>query len=67
MATSNEGMTGWSGYRKTLAAVITAFTGVSDLYEPPAKPDLELHTERESVEESVESVLVLLPEGGCDA
>jgi adenylylsulfate kinase-like enzyme len=54
-------------YRKALAAVITAFTGVSDLYEPPAKPDLELHTDRESVEESVEHVLALLPERGYDA
>jgi hypothetical protein len=67
MATSSEGMTGLSGYRKALAAVITAFTGVPDLYEPPPKPDLELRTDRESVEESVESVLALAPEGGYDA
>jgi len=51
-------------YRKALAGVITAFTGVSDPYEPPAKPDLELHTNRESVEESVERVLRLLRERG---
>lgn len=51
-------------YRKALAGVITAFTGVSDPYEPPAKPDLELHTDRESVEESVERVLALLRERG---
>jgi adenylylsulfate kinase-like enzyme len=54
-------------YRKTLAAVITAFTGVSDLYEPPAKPDLQLQTNRQSVEERVEPVLVLLQERGADA
>jgi adenylylsulfate kinase len=54
-------------YRKAVAAVITAFTGVSDLYEPPAKPDLELHTDRESVEEGVEPVLALLRERGANA
>ena len=54
-------------YRKALAAVITAFTGVSDLYEPPAKPALELQADRESVEESVGRGLALLPERGYDA
>jgi adenylylsulfate kinase-like enzyme len=54
-------------YRKALAAVITAFTGVSDLYEPPAKPAVEPQTDRESVEESVERVLALLRERGAEA
>ena len=54
-------------YRKALAAVITAFTGVSDLYEPPAKPELELHKDPESIEESVEPVLALLRESGANA
>jgi adenylylsulfate kinase len=51
-------------YRMAFAGVITAFTGVADLYEPPAKPDLELHTDRESVDESVERVLGLLRDRG---
>ena len=50
-------------YRKALAAVITAFTGVSDLYEPPAKPAIEPQADRERVEESVEHVLVLRERG----
>lgn len=54
-------------YRKALAAVITAFTGVSDLYEPPAKPAVEPEADRESVEESVEHVLALLRERGAEA
>jgi adenylylsulfate kinase len=54
-------------YRKALAAVITAFTGVSDLYEPPAKPAVEPHANRESVEESAEHVLALLRERGVEA
>jgi len=54
-------------YRKALAAVITAFTGVSDLYEPIAKPALELQTDRESVEDDAERVLALVRERGADA
>lgn len=54
-------------YRKALVAVITAFTGVSDLYEPPAKPALEPQAHRESVEESVERGRALSPERGYDA
>lgn len=54
-------------YRKALAAVITAFTGVSDLYEPPAKPAVAPHADSESVEESVEHLPVLLRERGAEA
>ena len=46
-------------YRKALAAVITAFTGVSDLNESPVKPVLELHADRETVKDGVERILVL--------
>ena len=70
MATSAEGdevRKHLSLYWKTFAAVITAFTGVTDLYEPPAKPDLEPHTDVESAEESVERVLALSRERGYDA
>jgi adenylylsulfate kinase-like enzyme len=54
-------------YRKALAAVITAFTGVSDLYEPPAKPHLELPADREAVDESAEHLLALVRERGAEA
>jgi adenylylsulfate kinase len=53
-------------YRKALAAVITAFTGVSDLYEPPAKPAVDPQSDRGSVEDGIEPVLVLR-ERGADA
>ena len=53
-------------YRNALAAVITAFTGVSDLYEQPATPVLELHADRETVEDGIERVLVL-PQLEADA
>lgn len=50
-------------YRKTLAAVITAFTGVTDLYEPPAKPAVELQADLGTVEDGIEPVLVLRERG----
>jgi adenylylsulfate kinase len=34
-------------YRRARAGEIPSFTGISDPYEPPAAPDLELRTDRE--------------------
>ena len=51
-------------YGKALAGAITAFTGVSDPYEPPTSPDVEVNTERESIGESVERVLDTLRQRG---
>jgi adenylylsulfate kinase len=47
-------------YAKALAGQLPNFTGVSDPYEPPLAPELVLHTEAESVDESVEQVLAWL-------
>jgi adenylylsulfate kinase len=47
-------------YSKAIAGVITAFTGISDPYEPPATPDLEINTERQSPEEAVHAIERLL-------
>ena len=47
-------------YAKALAGEIEHFTGVSDPYEPPLDPELVLHTERESVGESVAQVMAWL-------
>ena len=47
-------------YAKALAGEITNFTGVSDPYEPPLQPEIVLHTEAESVDESVHQVLAWL-------
>jgi adenylylsulfate kinase len=47
-------------YAKALAGEIKNFTGVSDPYEPPAAPEISLHTEAETVEQSVEQVLAWL-------
>lgn len=47
-------------YDKALAGKIPAFTGVSDPYEPPLAPELELRTETETLDESVDRVLAAL-------
>jgi adenylylsulfate kinase-like enzyme len=49
-------------YKRALAGEIPHFTGVSDPYEPPEEPDLTIHSDQESVAESIERVWVLLQE-----
>jgi len=44
-------------YKKALAGEITGFTGVDDPYEEPENPEVILHTDRETLEESVQKVL----------
>jgi adenylyl-sulfate kinase len=51
-------------YGKALAGEIPSFTGVSDPYEAPTDPDVEVDTERETLDESVEHVLDALRERG---
>ncbi len=40
-------------YTRALAGELEHFTGISDPYEPPRRPDLVVHTDQESVEDSV--------------
>jgi adenylylsulfate kinase len=49
-------------YQKARAGQIKEFTGISAPYEPPAKPELTLRTDRQSVEESVGAIVALLAE-----
>jgi adenylylsulfate kinase len=51
-------------YGKAIAGAISSFTGVSDPYEPPTNPEVEVNTERETLEESVEKVLDTLRKRG---
>jgi adenylyl-sulfate kinase len=51
-------------YAKALAGEIKHFTGVSDPYEPPLAPEIVLHTEAETVDESVEHVIAWLESAG---
>jgi adenylylsulfate kinase len=47
-------------YRKALAGEIKEFTGVSDPYEPPEHPEVVVHSDRETVEESLQRILEAL-------
>jgi adenylyl-sulfate kinase len=51
-------------YKKALAGKIESFTGVSDPYEPPENPEIVLHTDRESEEQSAAKILTWLEERG---
>jgi adenylylsulfate kinase len=47
-------------YEKAFKGEIKEFTGVSDPYEPPVKPEITVDTEAEAVEESAAKVLAYL-------
>ncbi len=49
-------------YAKAFAGEIDNFTGVSDPYEEPLSPDIQLNTHEETVEQSVAKVLAYLEE-----
>ena len=51
-------------YKKALAGEIKGFTGVDDPYEPPLDPELVIHTDRETPEQSAGRILEALRELG---
>jgi adenylylsulfate kinase len=51
-------------YKRALAGEIPHFTGVSDPYEPPSHPDIEIKTDAEPVEDSVARILGTLIDRG---
>jgi adenylylsulfate kinase len=51
-------------YKRAFAGEIPHFTGVSDPYEAPARPDVVAHTDRESVDESVDRIMRVLADRG---
>ena len=44
-------------YKKALAGEIKQFTGIDDPYEAPEDAEIEVHTDRETPEESVDFVI----------
>lgn len=44
-------------YKAARAGTLPSFTGIDAPYEPPEHPEVECHTDRETLEESVEKVL----------
>ncbi len=51
-------------YKKALAGEIQHFTGVSDPYEPPLSPEITVDSERQSVHESLQTILGYLEQHG---
>ena len=51
-------------YKKALAGEIKHFTGIDDPYEAPDDAEIEVHTDKESVEESVSFIIKRLEELG---
>jgi len=47
-------------YKKARLGQISNFTGISDPYEPPLKPDIELNTNKETIKQSVDKVIEYL-------
>jgi sulfate adenylyltransferase len=47
-------------YKKAIAGEVKHFTGVSDPYEPPERPEIVAHTDRESVQDSAERIVATL-------
>lgn len=54
-------------YKKALAGEVEHFTGVSDPYEAPPAPDVEVFTDRETIEHSVAKILTVLRTRGLVA
>jgi adenylylsulfate kinase len=44
-------------YKRALGGELQHFTGISDPYEPPEHPEVVVHTDRESVEVSVATIV----------
>jgi adenylyl-sulfate kinase len=51
-------------YQKAMNGEIENFTGISDPYEEPVKPEIRVHTHRETVEKSIQRILTYLEANG---
>jgi adenylylsulfate kinase len=51
-------------YKKARAGEIKNFTGIVDPYEVPAKPEIHLHSDQQTLAEEVEIILATLRERG---
>ena len=49
-------------YKKARAGEIRNFTGIDDPYEEPTRPEIHLHSDRQTLEEEVNQILELLRE-----
>lgn len=51
-------------YKKARAGEIKNFTGIDDPYEAPEQPEIHLHTDRQSLEDEVQTIINVLLERG---
>lgn len=51
-------------YKKARAGELKGFTGVDDPYEPPARPEIEIHTDKEQPADSAKTILTYLESKG---
>jgi len=51
-------------YKKALAGDIANFTGLSDPYEPPLRPEVVVNSSQETAEESLEKIWATLERSG---
>lgn len=51
-------------YKKALAGEIKGFTGIDDPYEEPLNPELVVHTDKETEQESIDKLLEALAKAG---
>jgi adenylyl-sulfate kinase len=49
-------------YKKAIAGEIQHFTGISDPYQPPVNPEVTIHSDRETPEQSVQKIWNTLKE-----
>ncbi len=49
-------------YKKARAGEIKNFTGIDDPYEAPSNPEIHLHSDKQTLSEEVEAILVVLRE-----
>ncbi|OQV18418.1 Bifunctional 3'-phosphoadenosine 5'-phosphosulfate synthase [Hypsibius exemplaris] len=51
-------------YKKARAGLIKGFTGIDQIYEPPANPDLNMKTAEFGIDESIQQIVTKLEEHG---
>jgi adenylylsulfate kinase len=51
-------------YKKAINGEISNFTGIDDPYEEPPNPEIIIHSDRESEEESLKKIIDYLLERG---
>ncbi|MEM8662227.1 MAG: adenylyl-sulfate kinase, partial [Pseudomonadota bacterium] len=54
-------------YKKARAGEIKNFTGIDDPYEAPPKPEIHLHSDKQTLSEEVDQIIAVLRDRGIIA